>query len=130
MIELFNGISFPFRINAKGGVEMSHVDANTLQHIEESIQQILLTKPRERKMEYHFKSDLDTSIYEPNDSSARSLIEYQIRQALTELEDRITVTSVTVTSKDSSIYATIQYKVNAYIDAQFTYTAKVGEINQ
>ena len=109
---------------------MSHVDANTLQHIEESIQQILLTKPRERKMEYHFKSDLDTSIYEPNDSSARSLIEYQIRQALTELEDRITVTSVTVTSKDSSIYATIQYKVNAYIDAQFTYTAKVGEINQ
>lgn len=109
---------------------MSHVDANTLQHIEESIQQILLTKPRERKMEYHFKSDLDTSIYEPNDSSARSLIEYQIRQALTELEDRITVTSVTVTSKDSSIYATIQYKVNVYIDAQFTYTAKVGEITQ
>ena len=109
---------------------MSHVDANTLQHIEESIQQILLTKPRERKMEYHFKSDLDTSIYEPNDSSARSLIEYQIRQALTELEDRVTVTSVTVTSKDSSIYATIQYKVNVYIDAQFTYTAKVGEITQ
>lgn len=109
---------------------MSHVDANTLQHIEESIQQILLTKPRERKMEYHFKSDLDTSIYEPNDSSARSLIEYQIKQALTELEDRITVTSVTVTSKDSFIYAVIRYRVNVYIDAQFTYTAKVGEITQ
>lgn len=127
---MFNGISFPFRIGAKGGVEMSHVDANTLKHIEESIQQILLTKPRERKMEYHFKSDLDTSIYEPNDSSARSLIEYQIKQALSELEDRITVTGVTVTSKDSYIYAVIQYKVNVYIDAQYTYTAKVGEITQ
>ena len=126
----FSGLSFPFRVSGTGGIEMSTTSVSDISHITEAIEQILLTRPRERKMEYHFKSDLDTSIYEPNDSSARSLIEYQIRQALTELEDRITVTSVTVTSKDSSIYATIQYKVNVYIDAQFTYTAKVGEITQ
>ena len=126
----FNGISFPFRINEKGGVEMSCVESTSVKHIEEAIQQILLTDPRERKMEYHFKSDLNTSLFEPNNISAKSLVEHQIRQALNDLEDRITVSDVSISLNGSEILATIKYKVVIYTDAQFTYTTKVGEVNQ
>ena len=129
-MKAFNGISFPFRINSKGGVEMSCVESTDVAHIEEAIKQILLTAPRERKMEYHFKSELSTSLFEPGNASAKSLVEHQIRQALGELEDRISISSVTVTTDGSSIFATIKYKVIIYYDAEFTYTTKVGEITQ
>ena len=81
----FKGISFPFRINSTGGVTMSSTSISDVPHITEAIEQILLTKPRERRMEYHFKSDLDLDIFEPNDMSARCLIEHQIREALSTL---------------------------------------------
>lgn len=58
----FNGISFPFRISGTGGVQMSSTDVLDVPHIVEAMEQILLTRPYERKMEYHFKSDLDTLI--------------------------------------------------------------------
>lgn len=49
----FNGISFPFRISGTGGVQMSSTDVLDVPHIVEAMEQILLTRPYERKMEYH-----------------------------------------------------------------------------
>ena len=89
----FNGISFPFRVSGIGGVQMSTTDIMDVPHIVEAIEQILLTKPRERKMEYHFQSELDTLIFEPNDISSRNLVAHQITNALSTLEDRIDVVS-------------------------------------
>lgn len=122
----FTGISFPFRIGVKGGVVTSTTSVMDVQHIIEAMTQILLTRPMERSMEYHFKSDFDTSLFEPNDVSIRTLLSYQITEALRELEDRISVDKVTITSEDSSVIAVIQFKVLAY-NTSHTASIKVGE---
>lgn len=124
----FNGISFPFRISGTGGVQMSTTDVLDVPHIVEAIEQILLTRPYERKMEYHFKSDLDTLIFDPNDISARNMVAYQIKQALSQLEDRIDVINVIVTSEGSSIYATITFRVLMY-NTTYSKKIKVGDDN-
>ena len=124
----FTGISFPFRIGVKGGVVTSSTSAVDSQHIEEAMIQILNTRPMERCMEYHFKSDIDSSIFEPNDSSLRTLLSYQVKEALRELEDRIRVDSVDVSSEDSEVIADIHYTVLAYNTSHIT-KIKVGDIN-
>ncbi|UWD53991.1 MAG: Protein of unknown function (DUF2634) [Bacteriophage sp.] len=124
----FNGISFPFRISGTGGVQMSTTDVLDVPHIVEAMEQILLTRPYERKMEYHFKSDLDTLIFDPNDISARNMVAYQIKQALSQLEDRIEVINVIVTSEGSSIYATITFRVLMY-NTTYSKKIKVGDDN-
>lgn len=124
----FNGISFPFRISGTGGVQMSTTDVLDVLHIVEAMEQILLTRPYERKMEYHFKSDLDTLIFDPNDISARNMVAYQIKQALSQLEDRIEVINVIVTSEGSSIYATITFRVLMY-NTTYSKKIKVGDDN-
>lgn len=124
----FNGISFPFRISGTGGVHMSTTDVLDVPHIVEAMEQILLTRPYERKMEYHFKSDLDTLIFDPNDISARNMVAYQIKQALSQLEDRIDVINVIVTSEGSSIYATITFRVLMY-NTTYSKKIKVGDDN-
>lgn len=123
----FNGVSFPFRISGTGGVKMSTTDIMDIPHILEAMEQILLTKPRERKMEYHFKSDLDTMIFEPNDISSRNLIAHQITTALAQLEDRIEVVNVEVVSEENnSIVANITFRVLMY-NTTYSKKVKVGD---
>ena len=104
----FTGISFPFRIGVKGGVVMSTTSVSDVQHIIEAMTQILGTRPMERCMEYHFKSDLDSDIFEPNDASCRTLIAYQAEEALKELEDRINAL-ISSTIGESALPAFIEY---------------------
>ena len=124
----FTGISFPFRIGVRGGVVTSTTNVREVPHIIEAMKQILLTRPKERCMEYDFKSDIDTDIFEPNDPSCHTLIAYQVKEALKELEDRIEVISVDITSDDSYIFATINFKVLVY-DTTYSTEIKVGDIN-
>lgn len=124
----FTGISFPFRVGVKGGVVMSTTNEREVPHIIEAMKQILLTRPKERCMEYHFKSEVDTCIFEPSDQSTYTLLEYQIKEALRDLEDRVEVSSVSVFSKDSALYATIKFVVLAY-DTSYTTDIKVGDID-
>lgn len=125
----FTGISFPFRVNSKGGIAMSTTNISDVPHIVEAIEQILQTRPNERCMEYQFKSDLDTDIFEPNDVSAHRLIEYQIRQALGVLEDRIEIVNVEVTSDNNFIMANITFRVLKY-NTQYTKSIKVGDLDE
>lgn len=124
----FTGISFPFRIGVKGGVVTSTTSVSDAQHIIEAMEQILRTRPLERCMEYHFKSDIDSDIFEPNDASSRTLIAYQVEEALRELEDRISVDSVEVTSSESTVYAEIHFTILAYNTVHVT-TIKVGDLS-
>ena len=124
----FTGISFPFRIGVKGGVVTSSTSVSDAQHIIEAMEQILSTRPLERGMEYHFKSDIDSDIFEPNDTSCRTLISYQVEEALRELEDRISVNSVEITSNGSIINAVIHFTILAYNTVHVT-TIKVGDLS-
>lgn len=124
----FTGISFPFRIGNKGGVVLSSTSGTDVSHIVESMEQILRTRPMERCMEYHIKSDVDTEIFDINDVSTRTLISYQVKKALQELEDRIEVVDVeTYTRNEVEIIATVKFRVLKY-DTVYTETVKVGEI--
>lgn len=124
----FRGISFPFRIGVKGGVEMSSTQVSDVSHIIESMQQILLTRPMERCMEYHIKSDIDSAIFSPNDASARSLIAYEVETALSTLEDRIKVISVDPVSEESYVYVKVVFTVIPY-DSTYSAQLKVGDFS-
>lgn len=124
----FTGISFPFRIGVKGGVVTSTTSVMDVQHIIEAMEQILLTRPMERCMEYHFKSDIDYDIFEPNDASCRTLIAYQVEEALRELEDRIEVNSVDVESNGEVIIAVINFTVLKYNTVHVA-NVKVGDLS-
>ena len=124
----FTGISFPFRIGVKGGVVTSTTSVMDVQHIIEAMKQILLTRPMERCMEYHFKSDIDYDIFEPNDASCRTLIAYQVEEALRELEDRIRVDSVDVKSEGEVIIAVINFTVLKYNTVHVA-NIKVGDLS-
>lgn len=105
---------------------MSSTSVSDVQHIVEAMEQIILTKPRERRMEYHFKSELDTEIFEPNDSSSRCLIEHQIKEALSSLEDRIEIISVNVYSENNKVCADVTFRVLIY-NTTYSSKVKVGE---
>ena len=124
----YTGISFPFRIGVKGGVALSTTSPTDAQHIIEAMTQIIGTRPGERCMEYHFKSEVDSNIFDPNDASCRTLIAYQVKEALRELEDRVSIKSVKVISEDSSIVAVIHFTVLAYNTAYVT-KIKVGDLS-
>ena len=124
----FKGISFPFRVSGTGGIEISSTSISDISHITEAIEQIILTRPRERKMEYHFKSDLDTLVFEPNDESLKSLMVYHVEEALRELEDRIDVLDVDIISEDNTIYVIVTFRVLVY-DTVYTKKIKVGDVN-
>lgn len=123
------GISFPFRVGNRGGVVMSGVSSTSAPHIDESIEQILLTLKGERVMEHHFGSELDTSIFEPNEVSAHNLIKYQIVEALTKHEPRITVDkdSIKLSQEAGSniIIVDISYILNEYSSVH-NYSTRLG----
>ena len=79
-------------------------------------------------MEHHFKSEIDALLFEPNDVSIRTLLSYQVTQALRELEDRISVDSVEVTSEGSSVIATIHFTALMY-NTSHTANIKVGDLD-
>lgn len=123
------GISFPFRIGNKGGVVMSEVSNFSASHLDESIEQILLTLKGERVMEHHFGSELDTSIFEPSEVSTHNLIKYQINEALTKHEPRITVDmdSIQLSQEEGSdtIIVDITYVINEY-NSTHRYSTRLG----
>ena len=79
-------------------------------------------------MEYHFKSDIDSDIFEPNDTSLHAMLSYQVTEALSELEDRISVDEVNIVAEDSAVFAEIRYTVLAYNTSNIT-KIKVGDLN-
>lgn len=129
----FKGISYPFRINNQGGVMMSTTNKLSVPHIEESIQQILSTNFLERVMESDFYSNIQTSLFEPNDESLQQVIKSQIVDAIERLEERVELTendisfSVVTESDGEYLYATINFKVIKY-QTWYTTTVKIGEV--
>ena len=113
----YTGISFPFRIGARGGVVLSSTDRHEFPHIEESIVQILGTRPMERWMEYHVFSDLDVFAFEPNDGSLRSLLLHQIRQALRH-DARVSVHGIKLEVDGGMLWAEIDFSVDSYRTAK------------
>jgi phage baseplate assembly protein W len=82
-------------------------------HLKESLTQILQTREYERTMESHIYSDIDSSVFEPNDESLQGLLTLQVLEAC-ELEPRVTVTEEDLTfyEDNEKLYVDISFLVN------------------
>ena len=93
MNKSYTGLSFPLRLNSKGGLKMSSTTPTNFRHIDESINQILRTSVGERVIENYFGSSVSYHIFDPTDDSSYSLIKHEIVEALTKDTNNITYTS-------------------------------------
>lgn len=123
----YTGISFPFRIGVKGGVVLSTTDRYGVQHIEESLIQILGTNFGERVMEGRFGSDLDTQIFSPNDEVTHGIIKYQIVEAIKIWDKRVKVTEegISIRADGEKLFADIHFEVIGYSSGYDT-TIQIG----
>ena len=131
----FTGISYPFRINNRGGCVMSTTSKTDPTHIQESIQQIINTHFLERPMEGgEIYSQVLTLLFEPNDRSLQQVIRTYIVEDLERLEERIECEEndvdfvVEVDDNGTEVlYVNITYKVIKY-NTYYTSKIKVGEV--
>lgn len=118
----YTGLSFPLRLNSKGGLKMSSTSPTEFTHIEESISQILRTSIGERVIENYFGSSVSYHIFDPTDDSSYSLIKHEIVEALTRLEPRIEVetsgidltNSLDEVTGKNFLHITVHYRVVMY----------------
>lgn len=130
----FRGISYPFRINNRGGVVMSTTSKNDPTHIAESIQQIFNTNFLERPMESKVYTTVTSLLFEPNDIALQQVLKSRIVSDLERLEERIKCDEdgiefeVEVVDDVEYLYANISYKIIKY-NTYHTSRIKVGEVN-
>jgi phage baseplate assembly protein W len=120
------GLKFPFCVNTKGGVSLNTLTKNDTSLYDGKIEQLLNTNQGERTMECDVFAELDTFVFSSNDASTRTLLEYEIKQAIAKHIPDIVVTSVDVRSVKRAIVATITYTVKAF-NTTTTTQVKVGD---
>lgn len=126
----YTGLSFPFRLNNRGGIAMSTTTVTAPDHINESIAQIILTQLKERPMELAVGSDIHRSTFSLNDPATHALLRYNIVDALTRLEPRISVSEegIGVTAFENIIIVQVNYMVKEY-GTTYSQILSVGEVN-
>lgn len=131
----FTGISYPFRINERGGVAMSTTSATDPSHIVEGIEQILRTNFLERPMEADQYSNVSTSLFEQDDKSLQQVLKTRIADDIERLEDRVECSAdnidFTIEIDDDKVeylYATVTFKILRY-NTTYTKKIKVGEVS-
>lgn len=127
----FKGISYPFRISVRGGVEVSEATPTDVTHINEGIEQLLKTFPFERTMEFHIGSKVNESIFQNITPVNLGLLKLAIVRALAS-DDRIVVTIDDihiVSTAESSVVLYIEYYLKEFNARYTTTTLTLGEGN-
>ena len=100
MVNEYQGISFPFRINGRGGVAMSGRTNTEQKHIQESLQVLLGTKEFERVMRpYLGLEELDIFFNDLNETTKNMAI-FKINEKVQIYEPRIAVTDIQIVSQE------------------------------
>ncbi len=87
---LGSGLSFPLRVDARGGLALSHEDED----VREAMGVILGTAPGERPMRPEFGCGIHDYVFESVDAYLVGRLEQEVRRALDRWEPRIDVVSV------------------------------------
>ena len=131
----YTGISYPFRINNRGGCVMSTTSRNDPTHIAESIQQIFNTGFLERPMESQVYTTVKSLLFEPNDISLQQVLRKRVVDDLDRLEERVECdedgVEFEVEEEEGGIeylYVNITYKIIRY-NTYYTSKIKVGEVS-
>ena len=113
---LGSGLSFPLKVNARGGISLS----SGSQDIEQAIGIILSTRPGERVMRPNFGCGAHELLFEPRDAATMSLLQEYVLDALRMWEPRIQVLSVDVSadSQSGGLLAEIEYMIKATHDTR------------
>ena len=128
-VSSLNGISFPFRISSSGGVAMSSVTNTSIAHITEKINIVLSTFAGDRTMEPLWGSQVDTLVFNDNDTATHTLLEYHVENALRKLQEYISVESVQAHGDENYVYVDIKFKLLEYDRVYTLSNVKVGEMN-
>ena len=130
----FTGISYPFRVNNRGGVSMSTTSATDPTHIAESIRQIFNTSFLERPMESDIYTTVTSLLFEPNDEALQAVLKSRMVDDRERLEERVTCSeddsefTIEVEDDVEFLYAYLTYTIIKY-NTSYTSKVKVGEIN-
>ena len=101
---LGRGLKFPFRFHRRsGGTEVSVATSQEHAHIQESILQILGTRPGERFMNPEFGSRLKDLVFEQNDAVLKGLVRHHVIAAIRRWEKRVRVTDVSFDDSAANI---------------------------
>lgn len=109
------GIAFPMRVDATGGIALSDTD----RVVEESIRLILASAPGDRPMRPDFGCGIHDLVFAPADATTAGRIVYEVRMALGRWEPRIDVLDVDVTISEveaSTLYIDITYQLSGTSD--------------
>jgi phage baseplate assembly protein W len=112
---LGQGLAFPLRVNARGGLSL----VSGVRDIEQSIRIILSTRPGERVMRPEFGCRAHELLFEPHDVSTESLVQQYVAEALTMWEPRIELQGVDVYTDedlDGALFVEVFYIVKATHD--------------
>lgn len=125
------GISYPFRLSIRGGVQTSETQPYDMTHINEEIEQALRTEPLERFMEYHLGSELCRAIFEDININTMGLIKLYVKETLnSDSRFKVNLNDVVIQSvTDSTIIIGIRYYFKEY-NARFStsVTIEKGDI--
>ena len=110
------GISFPFRLNIRGGAQTSETQPYDMTHINEEIEQALRTEPLERFMECELGSQLSEALFEDLDITTIGLIKlYVINTLNSDSRFKVGLNDVKVVSvSGSAITLYINYYFKEY----------------
>jgi phage baseplate assembly protein W len=114
---LGNGLSFPLRTDARGGLAL----VSGSEDIEQAIRVILGTRPGERVMRPTFGCRANDLLFEPRSAATVSLLQEYIHEALLIWEPRIEVIAVNAIADDSNsgaLLAEIEYQIKATHDTR------------
>lgn len=131
----FTGISYPFRVNSRGGCSMSSTSATDASHITESLTQIFGTNFLERPMEGgEVYTTVATLLFEPNNIALQQVLKNRMAQDIARLEPRVQCSeddisfAIETENGIDFLYAHITFKVIKY-NTTFTEKIKVGELS-
>lgn len=114
---LGKGVRFPFQFTQRtGGVfKGTSVSASEeVQHITESILQILGTAIQSRVIRRDFGSELRGIVFEPNDPALDTLLDYMIRTAIEKWEPRVIIGPILIDQAEWKI-GRLEINVNFHI---------------
>jgi len=121
---LGSGLSFPLRVDARGGLALSHEDED----VREAITVILGTAPGERPMRPEFGCGIHDYVFESVDAYLVGRLEQEVRRALDRWEPRIDVVSVDLSVEASSQGGTVNEVVVIDVTYQLRATNDVRNL--
>lgn len=132
----YTGISYPFRINSKGGVAMSTTSNSDPTHIKEGIEQIFKTHFLERVMEGdNVYTSVSMLLFEPDNVALQNVLRARIIDDFNRLDDRININGediefVSGSDENSGVlYIRVRYTIIKY-NTSYTSEIRIGDIDE